>query len=405
VPVPSTDGHYNLRDLLPEGDYLYGCWARWSGLNCYRFSKTTGAGASIGSVAPAGFSDINYHTGVKIREDAHIYMARVGTGTEWYLFKFKGTPSQITDSAQWEGIGYMFRDPTTPSSCADGAINYSYCWYFWKVNERYIMTVCNQRCPTGNIGNFAIYIFDVLTEKLYNSNFEPVSFGLPTTDPSVKITVTNPPSGYARAEGGMAVVDWANKVCYVGRHWFTEGVGWEAGIVKVDMRTRQGTFVKVPTASGSPVFPLALTVDGKLVLLYKDTDGVVKVNLFNPDTGTVEGTLLSGLGIAEYRTVALATEDVMINTETIVVTGAEIILAPNWQDGLKRPKRITVTPGAGTLRVQAQFQATPGSIRVRVWKIPDYTVAVEETLAGATSLDKTYSLVAGRYRVEVTAIP
>jgi hypothetical protein len=59
VPVPSTDTHFNLRDVLIEGDYIYACYARWTGLRCYRFSKATGTGASYGNVNPAGHSDLN----------------------------------------------------------------------------------------------------------------------------------------------------------------------------------------------------------------------------------------------------------------------------------------------------------------------------------------------------------
>jgi hypothetical protein len=39
-----------------------------------------------------------------------------------------------------------------------------------------------------------------------------------------------------------------------------------------------------------------------------------------------------------------------------------------------------------------------------LWRIPDFTVVREETLPGATSIDRLYTgLTAGRYRVEVTA--
>jgi hypothetical protein len=90
---------------------------------------------------------------------------------------------------------------------------------------------------------------------------------------------------------------------------------------------------------------------------------------------------------------------------TILNTRSHLILPPNWQDGLKVPKRVIVSsPGAGQIRVQAQLQLAPSNIRVRLWKIPDLTIAREETLAGATSIDRLYTGLAGRYRVEVTAL-
>jgi hypothetical protein len=408
IPVPNTDGHYNIRELLLEGDYLYGCWARWTGLNCYRFDKNTGAGASIGSVNPAGRSDLNYHVGIKVKEDTYYYIARVGSGAEWYLFRFKGSPSQITDSKQWEGVGYIFRDPMNPSTCPEGSINYSYCSSMFWVSERYLIFVCYNRCPSGNVGNFAVYILDALNEKLYNSNFEPIPFGLPTTDPSVKITVTNPLNTTGRISiPPQIVVDMADMKCYVGQEWIKgDGTRAGSGITKVDMRTRQATFVYIPgNYELQGVFPLFLTVDGKVAFTIRDTDNVPKLKLFDPATDTTTD-ILTGLGTSiPGLPPRLNTEDAQIPVFTIHQTHLDLILPPNWMDGLKTPKRITVTPGVGSLRVQAQFHIAPGSIRVRVWKIPDYTVAVEEILAGATAIDKTYSVAAGRYRVEVTAIP
>jgi len=248
VAVPSTDGHYNLRELLLEDNYLYGCYSRWSGLNCYRFNKNTGAGSSYGTVAPGGDSSLNYHTGVKIKEDMYYYMARVGTGTEWKLWRFKGSPSQITDSAQWEFIDYIFRDPTSPSSCPEGSTNHSYCTNMFWVYERYLIFACYQRCPSDDVGNFAIYIFDTVKERLLNSNFEEVSFSRPTTDPAVKITVTNPLDTTGRT--GLTPcfsVDIANRKFYIGQEWMTStGTKAGVGITKVDMETRQATYVNIP---------------------------------------------------------------------------------------------------------------------------------------------------------------
>jgi hypothetical protein len=408
VGVPSTDGHYNLRELLLEGDYIYACWARWSALNCYRFHKDTGVGASIGSVAPGGDTSINYHVGVKTKEDTYYYMARVGTGTEWKLWRFKGSPSQITDSRQWEFIDYIFRDPTSPIVCPEGSINYSYCTTMFWVHERYLLFHCYQRCPTGNIGNFAIYIFDTVKEKLYNSNFEEIPFGIPTTDPRVKITVTNPPANAVIAHVlWKCVVDMANRRYYARVSWNRSDrslIG--SGILKVDMVTRRATYVQIP---GDYAIVQALTSDGKVIFTNLDPDNVVRVKLFDPTTDTVTDIMDTPLSPDEdkgsFHTVRLNTEDVQIPVQTMLPTRTHLILAPNWQDGLKIPKRIVVSsPRAGQLRVQTQFQLAPANIRVRLWKIPDLTIIREETLAGATSIDRTYSVTAGRYRAEVTAL-
>jgi len=129
------------------------------------------------------------------------------------------------------------------------------------------------------------------------------------------------------------------------------------------------------------------------------------LRLYDPATESITDIMaVSGLQ-PEVRYVCLHTEDVFKHVETIIATDTHLILPPNWIDGLKIPKRITVSsPQAGQLRVQAQFQLAPAQVRVRLWKIPDLTIAGEETLAGNTSIDRTYSVTAGRYRAEVTAL-
>jgi hypothetical protein len=410
VAVPSTDGHFNMRELLLEGDYLYGCYARWSALNCYRFDKNTGAGARIGTVAPGGDSSLNYHTGVKVKEDVYYYMARVGTGTEWKLWRFKGSPSQITDSTLWEFIGYIFRDSASPGSCPEGSVNFSYCTNMFWVYERYLIFACYQRCPTGNVGNFAVYIFDTVKERLMNSNFEEVSFSRPTTDPAVKITVTNPLDTSGRT--GLTpcfAVDVTNRKLYIGQEWMrSNGTKAGVGITKVDMTTRQGVYVNIPgNWEWIGVYPIALTQDGKVVFTVRDTDNIPRVKLLDPETDAITNILdlTGGTSVVAFGPPALNTEDTQMPVRTILHTTTHLILPPNWQDGLKAPKRVIVSsPGAGQLRVQAQFQLAPAQIRVRLWRIPDLTIVNEETLAGATSIDRTYSVAAGRYRAEVTAL-
>jgi hypothetical protein len=412
VAVPSTDGHYNMRELLLEGDYLYGCYSRWSSLNCFRFHKDTGAGSSYGTVAPGGDTSINYHTGVKIKEDTYYYMARVGTGTEWKIWRFKGSPSQITDSALWEEIGYIFRDPTSPSTCPEGSINHSYCTNMFWIHERYLIFACYQRCPTGgNVGNFAVYIFDTVKERLLNSNFEEITFSRTTTDPSVKITVTNPLDTTGRT--GLTpcfAVDMADRKLYIGQEWMrSNGTKVGVGITKVNMVTRQATYVNIPgNWEWIGVYPIGLAQDGKVVFTIRDTDNIPRVKLLDPATDSVTNVLdlTGGDSIVPFGPPALNTEDAQIPVRTVLHTRTHLILPPNWQDGLKIPKRIVVSsPAPNQLRVQAQFQLAPAQVRVRLWKIPDLTVAREETLAGTTSIDRLYTgLTAGRYRAEVTAL-
>jgi hypothetical protein len=405
IAVPSTDGHFNLRDILIEGDFIYSCYARWTGLRCYRFSKTTGTGQSYGSVNPAGHSDLNYHHMVKIKEDEWYMKARVGNGLQWALFKFKGSPSQITDPAQWERIGYIIDDTQiSAGSCGDGAIPFSYCSYWFQVNERYLLFGCYTRCPSSatEIGNFSVFIFDTVKERLLAPDFSEVGFGGNSLNPATKITVTaGKPTTVYRGETQVNVFDLVRRKAY-GYTFWSHGGSYTMGIMDINLNTRTAKFIT--RASGaSPPLPHTntLTADGKLVFTEPGT-----VRQYDPQTESISD-VMTVPGLAQWHAQAcLQTEDIHKHVETIIVTNTHIILPPNIADGFRIPKRvITTSPGAGQLRVQAQFQLAPAQIRVRLWRIPEYTVAREETLAGATSIDRTYSgLTAGRYRAEVTAL-
>jgi len=403
VAVPSTDGHYNLRDVLIEGDYVYACYARWSGLVCYRFSRITGAGSSYGSVNPAGHSDLNYHHMVKIKEDMFYMKARVGDGLQWALFRFKGTPSQITDPAQWEKIGYIIDDtPISAGSCGDGAIPFSYCSYWFHVNERYLVFHCFTRCPanTAETGNFSVFIFDVIKEKLLAPDFSEVEFGGHSLNPATKITVTagKPTGTIYRGETQFQVIDMTRKKMYGHMGWSLPG-GFTMGLIDVDLNTRTAKYIDRTTTYWP--YPNALTTDGKVIITEPDN-----IRLYDPATESITDVLsIPGLQ-SWYAQACLNTEDVFRHVETVIITSTHIILPSNWQDGLKAPKRIVVSStGAGQLRVQAQFQLAPANIRVRLWKIPDLTIVEEETIPGATSINRLYTgLTAGRYRAEVTAL-
>jgi hypothetical protein len=400
VAVPSTDGHYNLRDVLVEGDYIYVCYARWTGLICYRFSRMTGAGSSYGSVNPAGHSDLNYHHMVKIKEDVYYMKARTGDGRQWTLFKFKGSTSQITDSAQWEKVGTIIDDtPIAPSGCGDGSIQFSYCTFIWPAHERYLLFACYNRCPSPatEIGNFSVFIFDTLKEKLLAPDFSEIPFGVNTLYSATKITFTEgkPTGTIYRGDPQIMVFDMARRKAYGDMGWSLP-TGYIKGIADIDLSTRTAKFIQRP----ADLRVHAITTDGKAIVTETNA-----VRLYDPSTGSISDVLsVPGLepGLEQ---VCLHTEDVFRRVETIIPAFTHIILPPNWQDGLKVPKRVTVSsPGAGQLRVQAQFQLAPSNIRVRLWKIPDLTIVNEETLAGTTSIDRTYSVAGGRYRVEVTAL-
>jgi hypothetical protein len=339
---------------------------------------------------------------VKIKEDVWYMIARTGTGRQWTMFRFKGSPSQITDPAQWEKIGNIFNDEpiARPGTCADGSISFSYCAPGFSVNERYTVFSCYNRCPadSAEIGNFSIYFFDTLRERLLSSDLQTeIPLGSNTLDTRTKITVTGKPAAQ-RTEIGIATYDLVRRKAY-GRAFFTIPGGAEVGILNIDLSTRTARYIR--RYSGAPPLslsnPEAVTTDGRVVVIENDY-----VRLYDPATDAVSDIQnVPGLRPPwDWAQVCFQTEDAYKLIDAIITTRGHLILPPNWQDGLRVPKRITVSsPAPNQLRVQAQFQLAPSNIRVRLWRIPDFT------LAGATSIDRTYTgLTAGRYRVEVTAL-
>jgi hypothetical protein len=345
---------------------------------------------------------------VKIKEDVWYMIARVGTGRQWAMFRFKGSPSQISDPAQWEKIGNIFNDEpiARPGTCAEGSISFSYCTFGFFVNERYVMFSCYNRCPadSAEIGNYSIYFFDTLRERLLAPDLTTeVPFESHTLDTRTKITVTGKPVAQ-RTEIRTTVYDLARRKAY-GRAFFVVPGGAEVGILNIDLTTRTARYIR--RYLGAPPLqlpnPVALTPDGKVVVIENDY-----VRLYDPATDSISDILnVPGLRpVWDWAQVCLQTEDTYKPVDTIITTWTHLILPANWQDGLRIPKRITVSsPGAGQLRVQAQFQLAPANIRVRLWRIPDFVAVREETLPGSTSIDRLYTgLATGRYRVEVTAL-
>jgi len=420
VPIPSTDGHYNHRFILDGRDgYLYACWMRWTGLQCYRFRKDTGAGQSIGSISPAGHSDLNYCQMTKIKEDYYLMVCRCGDGTQQCLFKFKGSPSQLLDGALWEKpVPYLFNDAPVPKpdTCPEGSIPYSYShMVHW--SGRYVGITGWNRCSNEALQNnkfiFGVILFDVLTEKFYNVNLQEVTPPVSTTDPSVRLEAQVPPEAgitCQRLDAPMAFPSPDGSKIASGSNCKV-GATDNGGVIIVDRATRSGTWYKNPNTGWN--FVVGWTSDGKVIV----TGGFLPARqgytqIFDP--ATRQFTTVLNRGNMEAIRVNLGTEDVYLYTPYIIVSWDELILPPWWRpwanalQGLRKPKRVTVTsPATGQLRVQAEFFRTPSQIKIEIYKTdtPTPQLETQETLAGATSIDRTYNVSAGKKRVVVTALP
>jgi len=417
VAVPSTDGHFNLRFVLNGRDgYLYSCYMRWSGLYCYRFRKDTGAGQSIGSVNPAGHADLNYCQMEKIHEDYYLMVCRCGDGTQQCLFKFKGSPSQLTDSTLWEKpVPYLFNDAPVPkpSLCPEDSIPYSYAGMnHWK--GRYVAITASNRCPNEALNTnkfiYGVILFDVLTEKFYNVNMEEVTPPVSTIDPSVRLEAQVPPTAGVtceRFDASLAFISPDGTKVASGSDCKVGATNY-GGVIIVDRATRRGTWYKNRYDGWNYV--VGWTSDGRVVVVagFKSPG---YTQLFDPAAGTFTDVL--NIGNFHHKP-QLETEDIYIYTNYLFITKGALILPPWFRpwgtalEGLRKPKRVTVSsPQAGQLRVQGEFWRAPSQIKVEIYKTdtPTPQLETQETLAGATNIDRTYNVSAGKKRVVVTALP
>jgi hypothetical protein len=349
---------------------------------------------------------------VKIKEDV-FYVKAMKYLNVLSLFKFKGSPSQITDRTLWEEIGEVVNDAPIRRDCpGTGWATFSptECTLAWPVNERYIVIACGTKCinPEEHRDSFGIFVFDTFKEKLLGPDLSEIPFGGTTLDDAVRIKITEGrPAEPLGPHPSITVVDLASKKAYGDVAFNVQGydplwgypnrVDVKHGILEVDLEARTAKFVERP----NPVRVHGVTVDGKIIATEPGA-----VRLYDPQAGALTDALTaSGLEPAPGQ-VCLNTEDVYRKIDTIIPSSTHIILPPNWQDGLRIPKRIEVaSPAGGQLSVRAEFQLAPPRVRVRIWRVYEQAIEREEVIPGAGIIDRVYSgLPPGRYRVEVTAL-
>jgi hypothetical protein len=416
VPVPSTDGNFNIRDVLIEDGFAYGCctacgamWWAQRHLTCYKFNLQTGEGAHYGDVnIDSYYVAIMLPQMVKIKEDVFLMKAKTDV-VSLTLYRFKGSPSQITDRAHWEKIGTIINDQPIIMNCPDFRAANTECTLAWPVNERYLAIACGNRCinPEEHRDSFGLIIFDAFKEKPLGLDLSEIPFNRTSIDEAIRIKITEGrPAEPLGPHPSVTVIDLANKKAYGNVDFNVVGydvwgyprlVNVRHGILDVDLESRTAKFVERPNL----VRVHGVTEDGRIIATEPGA-----VRLYDPQTGDLTNALtVPGLAPAPGQ-VCLNTEDVYRRVDTIIPSETHIVLPPNWQDGLRIPKRIEVTsPGEGQLRVKAEFPLVPLRVRIRLWRAYEQTVYWESTIPGAGIIDRVFTgLPPGKYRVEVTAL-
>jgi hypothetical protein len=151
----------------------------------------------------------------------------------------------------------------------------------------------------------------------------------------------------------------------------------------------------------SPIFP---TQDGKvlgnqglspsvLILYDPATDNITRI-----DGRTLDGPLTK---------MWILGEKALIPATHIALTAKELVVWSGWSTDTKMLTKCLAVGGAGSVRVEADFWATPPSkLEVTIYRLPDLTAEVTDSITSPSRpLSKTYNVTAGNKRVLCRAIP
>jgi len=409
IPVPSTDMHYNPSMILTDDQYVYALMSRWSGLTVYRFSKATGAGTEMGTVAPAGHTDLNYFHMIKVREDRYYAIARTGGGRTTTLFAFDGQPAELLDASKWSKIGNVHNDEGIgPGTCAEGGINFTYAELHQYMH--YVAIHSWTRCPPSPylLSRSVLVLYDPVKEKLYNIRFEEVPFNQSTLSDDIAVDVTNPvTTAYRRDVGpaGYQFMIMPDDRIYISYMYIDSSNNIvSAGLALGQIGLQQLTYVPL----NMRVYPLAMIKNNKIILHAYDYVGARKYILYDPLTDAISDITSAGetfYDVGRHKTFC-KTGDFLIPCFYIWASDWQhIILPPDYPNvpGLEVINTINLTsPSANTLRVQASFVRAVDDVELAIYNTVTGSKVIEDYSPGPlTAIDRTYDVPPGRYRAVV----
>ncbi|MEM4913920.1 MAG: hypothetical protein QW579_06935 [Desulfurococcaceae archaeon] len=412
VQVPSTDVHFNPWSMLSDDNYVYALISRWSGLMVYRFSKTTGAGTYMGTVNPAGHTDLNYFQMIKIREDRYYAIARTGGGRTTTLFAFDGQPAELLDARKWTKIGNVHNDEGVgPSTCMEGGINFTYAELHQF--ERYVAIHSFTRCPPSPhlLKRSVLVFYDPVKEKLYNAKFEEVQFNQSTLNDSISVDVTNPVTTAYRRDIGPAglqfMVTPGGRIFITYMYIDSNNRPVSMGIAKGLIGYQQLTYVPL----NMRVYPVAADIVGNVILYASENVPQKKYVYYDAGADAVADIIITGEpgGFTERHKVFCKTQEFHIPCNGFIWAHdyERFVLPPNYPNvpGLEIINTLDLTsPSANALRVRASFVRPVDFARVEVYNTQTSAKVVEEDINGPlSSIDKTYTNVQpGKYRAVIS---
>ncbi|MEM4619793.1 MAG: hypothetical protein QW607_06215 [Desulfurococcaceae archaeon] len=412
VPVPSTDVHYNPWSMLTDDNYVYALISRWTGLTVYRFSKATGAGTNLGTVAPAGHTDLNYFQMIKVREDRYYGIARTGGGRTTTLFEFTGQPAELLDATKWRRIGHVHNDEGVgPSMCQEGGINFTYAELHQF--QHYVAIHSFTRCPPSPhlLRRNILVFYDPVKEKLYNAKFEEVQFNQSTLNDSIALDVTNPVTNAYRRDSCVAgrqfFVTPGGRIFICYNYIDTNGRLVSSGIAKGLINYQQLTYVPLNLIA----YPVASDIVGNVILhAFDPATQQKKYVYYDAGADAVADIVITNDpgGFTERHKIFCRTREFHIPCNGYIWAHdwERIVLPPSYPNnpGLEVIDKVDLTsPTANTLRVQANFVRAVDFARVEIYNTQTGALVVGEDIAGPLiSIDKTYTNVQpGKYRAVV----
>jgi hypothetical protein len=425
LAVESTDGHYNpgMCGLTSDKTKLICCRARWTALRCLEIDLNAKTARWLGEVAPAGDTSLNYPKWIRVRPDRWLVMARTGDGAQWSFFEFRGEPEQILDSALWSRRAILPNNSGDGvSSCADGGIYFMYQAVLfqdpyepWKIWMGY-----HSRCPPPpNRFTYGLLYYDIIRDRFYGwkgdvldetRTYRSYSPELKVDcPPPSDVTADRPDMGEASADGTR--VKTANYDYVILPHDIrnTAGAVVSAGLVKVDLINRTTTPVYLPKVATDiehgKLWPMLPTADGKVLGIQGYNPGAIV--LYDPATDSITEIGEGVRTLGNSKKVWIFGDKALIPATHIVMSKRELIVWSGWSTDMKMLTKCLATGGAGNIRVEADFWATPpSSLEITIYKLPDLTVEATDMITSPSKpFTKTYSVTAGSKRILCRAIP
>lgn len=393
--------------ILSDDNYIYAIYSNNSPMSVYRFNKADGTGGLLGQVQIAGHSDLSNIQFIKMSRKYHVVAQTGPFRRSITLFEFNGLPSELTIGELWAELGNVLKDDGLgPLNCIEGPQNVaSHDIYPYK---HYIAIHSYSLCPPDPypLTRTTLVLYNLVNDKLYNVKLESVNYDLNTSSDEIALILTNPPTDDYRRDAGPPgnhfIITSDGKIYLT--YYFVNTIGFinNPGIAIGSIGSNQLTY----KAIGNVVYPVWETIDNKVILFAYREITEKRYLLYDPSTGSTSSIIGIGESLGSIRNKSYCrTREFYLPCLYLWLYGEQnAVVPPNYPDspGLELIDTLSVTPVDSQIRVQASFLREITNARVEIRNSVTGDLASSEDLMGPlTSIDRTYDLPSGKYKVVV----